>query len=162
MTESNNPRTSPLLVALRILLVLALSALTIYCLLMLRVGILTLTSLALSGQTGVTPRYQARFIDIVSTLLLGIAAMAFIIFLEHWFRTGERKGLLVPRFIRATGILILLLCVSHAATWIARGAGVDLGLAAAGVELVVGLALVLVPRFLRARTARSASASRAG
>jgi hypothetical protein len=161
MKAQGSERTPPLLVALRLLLGLVSSALTIYCLFMLRSGILALTSLALSGQTGVTPRYQARFIDIVSTLLLGIGAIAFIIFLEHWFRTGEHKGLLAPRFIRATGILILLLCVSHATTWIATGGGVNLGLAAAGVELVVGLALVLVPRFLRARKARSASASRA-
>ncbi len=71
--------------------------------------------------------------------------------MEWWYRAGELRGVMGRRFATATGILVFALAASHLAMWISGGFGVNLTLGLAAAELVAGLALVLLPMFLRAR-----------
>jgi hypothetical protein len=58
-------------------------------------------------------RYVEHALNQFGFLLLAIISLAFIIFTEHFFRTGVEKGRLFDRFFLATFIGLLILALAH-------------------------------------------------
>ena len=112
-----SPQTEPRLA--RALLVVAcyslwllLSALTVWTVLQLRLNVIDLVFVL-----RVNP-WATRSLDTTATLLLGIVALAVIVFLETYLREGVGRGALWPRVRRAGVPLLAVLAVSYALRWL--------------------------------------------
>lgn len=91
---------------------------------------------------------QARFWDIVFSVLLWILWFAMMIVTEEYYRRGVTKNVLWQRFARVTGILLILIFIANFSQ------NLMLGYAVVGwlpwllcvLELIAGIALITVSR----------------
>ncbi len=56
---------------------------------------------------------QIRAGDTWSYLLLGLALVLLVVFVEHWYRTGVPLGRLLPRFLLVTAVELGVLSAAH-------------------------------------------------
>ncbi len=56
---------------------------------------------------------QLRGVEPWSYVILGIAVVIVVVVLEHYYLEGARKKLILPRFLKVTGIEIAVLAVVH-------------------------------------------------
>ena len=95
---------------------------------------------------------QARFFDIIFPLVLWISWFIMLIVVEEYYRKGVEKHSLIKRFMKVTGVLLILLFVSDLFLTLM------LGLTATGwlrvllmiIELLAGIAFLILSRSKRA------------
>lgn len=92
---------------------------------------------------------QARFWDLVVSVVLWILWFAMMIIVEEYYRRGAEKNVMWRRFARVTAILLILIFIASLSQ------NLMLGFAVVGLlpwllsvlELFAGIALIIVSRF---------------
>ncbi|MCL6429406.1 MAG: hypothetical protein K6V36_00930 [Anaerolineae bacterium] len=107
-----------------------------------------LTALALYYVRGSAARgWRAGFCDKAGIVAAGLAWLVFVMATESYLREGAEKGLLLRRSALVLGLEVLVIAVAHLSLClmpVPRPAW--LPWIAAGLELVIGLALVILSR----------------
>jgi hypothetical protein len=88
---------------------------------------------------------QLGFADKAFTLLLGLSWLAFMIFVEEYFKAGARKGNLLKRIARITGLLFLCTFVANLILFWFQGisSGSWLSWLILAVELIIGTGMYI-------------------
>jgi hypothetical protein len=118
--------------------------LTIWFIIISRSGLLGLLSL-IYHYGDVRYNYVAGFIDKFFWITFGLGWLAFMIFSEGYFRVGVQKNVLLKRFARVTGsILLCIFAVNLILLWVKGvGQGSWLNWLILAAELGLGIILLV-------------------
>jgi hypothetical protein len=118
--------------------------LTMWLIITSRSGLLgTLSRIYKNGD--VRYNYAAGFLDKSVLIILGLGWLAFMIFSEKYFRVGVQKNLLLKRFARVTGsVLLCIFCINLILLWVnGVGRGSWLSWLILAAELGLGIILLV-------------------
>lgn len=57
------------------------------------------------------------FVDRMGVLLVGLTLMIVVLYLEHYYRQGSERGVLWPRFLRVSAILLAIAAAGYVASF---------------------------------------------
>lgn len=126
-------------------------ALGVWFILVSREGLMSALAIYVSGGRSLQRFFEARFIDKVYIVAVGLLWLALAVVAEDRLRKGVHQRVLLRRFASITGVELLLIFVADALLlWVQGGRTGWLRWLILGSELLAGIGLLVFSRSSRA------------